>query len=86
MSGGRQGFGCMVGNPPFQGGTKISAAAGSDYRQYIAKFIARERTDRADLVAFFFLRAAELVPDGSIGFLATNTISQGDTRLSGSSI
>ncbi len=49
-----------------------------DYRQHIASALAGEPTDRADLVAFFFLRAATL--SRSLGFISTNTVSQGDTR------
>lgn len=73
------GFDAVVGNPPFLGGTRISGANGSDYRGYIARWIAGGRkSNRADLCAFFLLRASQL--SGSFGFLATNTISQGDTR------
>ena len=76
LGGGR--FAAMIANPPFQGGTKISAATGMDYKQYIATYIAGRGTDRAHLAAFFFLQAARL--SEGFGFLATNTISQGDTR------
>jgi hypothetical protein len=75
------GFDAMIGNPPFQGGTKISGAAGHDYRSFIANYIAKVTTDRADLVAFFVLRSTEVTQSlGMIGLLTTNTISQGDTR------
>ena len=71
-------FDAIVGNPPFLGGTRISGANGVAYRHYLGRYIAGVRTDRADLAAFFFLRSA--VVGGTLGLLATNTISQGDTR------
>ncbi len=44
-----------------------------------------EGTERVtDLVAFFFRRSFTLIrPHGTFGLIATNTISQGDTRLGG---
>ncbi len=75
------GFDAFVGNPPFLGGKRISGAAGSAYREYLVSVIADGRKGNTDLVAFFFLRACGLTaPAGSVGFLATNTIAQGDTR------
>lgn len=71
-------FDAFIANPPFLGGTKISGPMGSDYRQYIASTLAGESTDRADLVAFFFMRAVAL--SRSLGFISTNSVSQGDTR------
>jgi hypothetical protein len=71
------GFDAIVGNPPFVGGTLISGSSGSDYRDFIVSAIANGQKGNADLVAFFFLRAATLAR--SFGFLATNTIAQGDT-------
>jgi hypothetical protein len=77
----RGGFDAIVGNPPFLGGTRISGPLGDDYRQFLAREIAQIPTGRADLAAFFFLRGTTLVRQPScIGLLATNTISQGDTR------
>ena len=77
----RGGFDLMIGNPPFLGGTRISGPAGADVRGFIARYLAGRATSRADLVSFFFLRAAALAR--SIGFLATNSIAQGDTRETG---
>jgi hypothetical protein len=74
----RSGFDAIVGNPPFMGGKKISGAFGSDYREYLVTALAEGRKGNADLVSFFFLRAASL--GESLGFLAVNTIAQGDTR------
>jgi hypothetical protein len=75
------GFDAIVGNPPFLGGKKISVALGSPYREYLVDALAKDVRGNADLVAFFFLRAASLERNnGCMGLVATNTISQGDTR------
>ncbi|PZS07776.1 MAG: restriction endonuclease [Solirubrobacterales bacterium] len=75
------GFDAIVGNPPFQGGKKISGAIGSQYRDYLFHWLAGGVRGSADLVAYFYLRAARLLrPSGGFGLIATNTIAQGDTR------
>ncbi len=71
------GFDAMVGNPPFIGGTKISGAVGTDVREYLVRHIAGGSKGKADLVAYFFLRAISLT--SHFGLLATNTIAQGDS-------
>ena len=70
-------FDAMVGNPPFIGGKKIRPTAGGDYRNYLVTWIADSMKGSADLVTYFFLSAAKLAR--SLGYLATNTIAQGDT-------
>ncbi len=73
----------FLGNPPFMGGTMISTAHGKPYLSWLAVLL-REGGDRADLSAHFFRRAGSLLGEhGAIGFVATNTISQGDTRARG---
>lgn len=76
------GFDAIVGNPPFQGGQKLSGALGPDYREHIlVGHLARGRRGSADLCAYFFLRSAALLrAPGQLGLLATSTIAQGDTR------
>jgi hypothetical protein len=75
------GFDVIVGNPPFQGGQKISGALGGRYRDYLVTWLAGEVRGSADLVAYFYLRAASLLRDGrGFGLIATNTVAQGDTR------
>lgn len=78
----RGGFDTIIGNPPFLGGTKISGAMGQNVRDWLARVIARlEGGGRADLVAYFFLRALSLLrPGAALGLIATNTVAQGDTR------
>ncbi|MFF3182061.1 Eco57I restriction-modification methylase domain-containing protein [Rhodococcus pyridinivorans] len=75
------GFDAIVGNPPFLGDSRLTAAIGSNIRIWLANRVSNGRSGKADLVAFFLLRAFELVKDsGCIGLIATNTIAQGDTR------
>jgi hypothetical protein len=74
------GFDVIVGNPPFVGGQKITGALGTEYRNYLIERIAHGQKG-ADLCAYFFLRAGQLLRDGGMmALLATNTIAQGDTR------
>ncbi len=75
------GFDALVGNPPFLGGKRISGPNGNAYREFLVDQIAGGRKGNADLVAFFFLRATQVVrSSGRTGFFATNTVAQGDTR------
>lgn len=78
------GFDAIVGNPPFLGGKRITGAFGAAFRDWLVKVIAEGRKGSADLVAYFFLRAHQLLRDrGSFGLLAVNTIAEGDTRQVG---
>jgi hypothetical protein len=75
------GFDAIVGNPPFMGGSKITGALGTDYRDFIVKWVANNKRGNADLCAYFFLRGRRLLNSlGGFGLIATNTIAQGDTR------
>ncbi len=63
------------------GGTYLTGNFGTPYREFLVEHIADRERGNADLSAYFFLRAARLLrPGGQMGFLATNTIAQGDTR------
>ena len=76
-----KGFAAIVGNPPFQGGQKITGAIGTDYRNFLVEHLANSQRGSADLCAYFFLRASQLTSNaGGFGLVATNTIAQGDTR------
>jgi hypothetical protein len=75
------GFDAIVGNPPFIGGQRITGALGTDYRGYLVEHLGGGRRGSADLSAYFFLQARQLLRShGGFGLLATNTIAQGDTR------
>ncbi len=77
----QRGFDAIVGNPPFQGGKKITGALGTQYRDALLVWLARGVRGNADLVAYFFLRATSLLqPSGGFGLIATNTVAQSDTR------
>jgi hypothetical protein len=83
FSAGRGGFDVFLGNPPFLGGRNLSGRAGEAYSAWLVS--AHEGANGAgDLVAHFFRRAFDLLrPGGVLGFIATNTIAQGDTRAMG---
>ncbi|MFF3314784.1 Eco57I restriction-modification methylase domain-containing protein [Streptomyces sp. NPDC003035] len=78
----RGGFDAIVGNPPFLAGSDISGANGSAYRESLVQYIAGGVTGNSDLVGYFTLRCHDLLnPKGQFGVIATNTLSQGRTRL-----
>jgi hypothetical protein len=77
----RGGFDAVIGNPPFLGGQKLSGAMGAEIRDWFVNVLAEGARGSADLVAYFFLRATDLLRSGgTLGLIATNTIAQGDTR------
>lgn len=77
----RGGFNAFVGNPPFMGGQKLTGNLGEPYRELLVGHLAKGQRGSADLCAYFFLRADQLLrEEGQLGLLATNTIAQGDTR------
>jgi methylase of polypeptide subunit release factors len=80
----QQGFDAIIGNPPFVGGRKIRRALGGDYLRYLTTVAEPGGSGNADLCAYFFRRAFRLCnARGKIGFVATNSIAEGDTRATG---
>ena len=80
----RGGFDAFVGNPPFMGGSRVSASIGSLYRDFLVEWVAAREKGRADLCAYFVLRACKLLKcQASFGMVVTNSISEGDTRMVG---
>jgi hypothetical protein len=78
------GFDAIVGNPPFQGGQKISGAVGADYLKWLQTWDGQGIKGSADLAARFVLRAARLLrDDGQLGYVTTNTLAEGDTLTIG---
>ena len=74
------GFDAIIGNPPFLGGKKISGTLGDDYLAWLARWDGRRVKGNADLAARFVLRAERLLSKrGQLGYIATNTLVQGDT-------
>ncbi|MBI4864249.1 MAG: N-6 DNA methylase [Candidatus Riflebacteria bacterium] len=77
------GFDAIVGNPPFLGGRRTGTFLGDRYRDWLSTTFPNSNNN-ADLVAFFFRRAFELLKhDATLGMLATKSIYQGDTRDAG---
>jgi hypothetical protein len=77
----RGGFDAIIGNPPFLGGQKLTGAMGDGVRDWFVNVLAHGKRGSADLVAYFFLRARDLLgSSGTMGLIATNTIAQGATR------
>ncbi|MEZ5257870.1 MAG: DNA methyltransferase [Ilumatobacteraceae bacterium] len=66
-----------MANPPFLGSQEMNARFGEAYRSFLVDITAEGRKGKADLVGYFALRFADLAK--SAGFLATNSICQGDT-------
>lgn len=72
----------FVGNPPFAGKNTV-VGFGDGYLEWLLG-IHEGAHGNADLSAHFFRRTAHLIgAHGAIGLIATNTISQGDTRTTG---
>lgn len=76
------GFDAVIGNPPFLGGPAPTRAFGLNYREWLRFACGNGVAGSADLVAYFLLQAHRLTrrPEGTIGLIATNTLSEGDTR------
>jgi len=77
------GFDLIVANPPFLGGKRIRTVHGDAYADRLA--LAHPGANKnTDLSAHFLRRAFDgLRRDGALGFVTTNTITQGDTREGG---
>jgi hypothetical protein len=75
------GFDCVVGNPPFMGGSLLSRAMGKRTVSWLTEAFA-PANGKSDLVAFFFRRAFALIRDrGSLGLIGTKSIRQGFSRF-----
>jgi hypothetical protein len=78
---GRGGFDCLLGNPPYLGGKKISGQYG-DAVLNLLKTSYSNSDGGVDLVSYFIRRASDLLkPSGYMAFITTKKICQGDTRL-----
>ena len=78
-----RGFDVFVGNPPFAGNNTLVKSYPDGIIDWL-KQLHPESHGNADLVAQFFRRCFHLLrTGGSLGLIATNTISQGDTRSTG---
>ncbi len=79
---GRGGFDCILGNPPYLGGTFLSGTYGHAFCEYAKWEYAP--TGLSDLVTFFVRRIYRLLrPGGFTAFITTNSIKDGDIRKDG---
>lgn len=80
---GTPGFNCFVGNPPFAGKNTLASSSHPAYPTWLG-VLHEHAHGNSDVVAHFFLRAYALLKEGgALGFIATNTVRQGDTRATG---
>ena len=76
------GFDCILGNPPFLGGQKLSGNYGDNFLEFIKYEFAP--IGAVDLVTYFFRRIFSILkPNGFQALISTNTISQGKVREDG---
>ncbi len=74
------GFDAIIGNPPFLGSKKVSGRLGNDYLGWLQRWDGGGVKGNTDLAARFVLRAERLLSSrGQLGYVATNTLVQGDT-------
>ena len=77
------GFDCILGNPPYLGGTKISTHNGDGYFNYCKSYYF-PASGRCDLVGYFVRRIFQIQKQNGIhSIITTNTIAEGDTREGG---
>ena len=73
------GFDCILGNPPFLGGQKLSGSFGENFLEFIKYQYAP--IGAVDLVTYFFRRNFTLIKQtGFLSLISTNTIAQGSAR------
>lgn len=76
------GFDCILGNPPYLGGTHLSGTYGYPFCYYVKWEYAP--AGLSDLVAYFVRRIYSLLkPGGFTAFITTNSIKDGDIRKDG---
>jgi len=76
------GFDCILGNPPFLGGQKLSGTFGQSFLEYVK--CAYAPAGSCDLVTYFFRRIFTIIREkGFQALISTNTIAQGSAREGG---
>jgi methylase of polypeptide subunit release factors len=77
------GFDCILGNPPFLGGKKISGFYGDSFLNFL-KYNYKPAEGGLDLVTYFFRRIFSIIKEkGFQSLISTKTIYQGDSRIGG---
>ena len=80
--GSQGGFDCILGNPPFLGGQKLSGNFGDNFLEFIKFEFAP--IGAVDLVTYFFRRSFDIIKNrGFQSLISTNTIAQGRAREDG---
>ena len=78
---GQSGFHAFVCNPPFMGGRKISSNFGDNYERFLKAHVLDGAKGSINLVLYFLLRGcSNLRSPGGAGFVATDSITESDTR------
>jgi len=78
----RGGFDCILGNPPYLGGTKLSGTFGHAFCELSRWYFAPAGLN--DLVVFFLRRLAQAVrPGGFFSLITTNSVKDGGLREDG---
>jgi hypothetical protein len=78
----RGGFDCILGNPPYLGGTHLSGTYGHSFCEWVKWEYAP--TGLSELVVYFVRRIYSLLkPNGFTAFITTNSIKDGDIRKDG---
>jgi len=73
------GFDCILGNPPFLGGQKLSGTFGNPFLNFIKYYY--KITGSCDLITYFYRRIYGLIKsNGFHALISTNSISQGTAR------
>lgn len=76
------GFDCILGNPPYLGGKKISTVYGFNLTLYIKTCYQTESS--CDLVVYFFHRILRILnQNGFMSLITTNSISEAGNRTDG---
>ena len=76
------GFDCILGNPPYLGGQKLSSSYGHPFCNYVRWEFSP--AGLSDLVVYFVRRIYNLLrPCGITAFITTNSIKDGDIRRDG---
>ena len=75
----KDGFDCVLGNPPFLGGQKLTGSYGDAFLEFIKYEFAP--IGAVDLVTFFFRRIFSVIKIGGFqSLISSNTIAQGKAR------
>lgn len=78
----KSGFDCILGNPPFLGGQRLTGTFGNNFLEWVKTEFAPAGS--CDLVTYFFRRIFELLSlNGFQALISTNTVAQGNAREGG---